>query len=365
MTDRTHSAAPGPVRPGTPDPGTTRAPGPGATSAEAPSGRASGGTGRRLGALGMVLSGGLSVQFGAAVAVLLFPRAGTAGAVTLRLVIAAGLLLVVCRPRLSGYRRGDWALVAAFGAALAGMNSLIYLAIDRIPLGPAVTLEVLGPLTLSVLTTRRAVSWLWAALALAGVVLLSGGGFDRLDPPGAAFALGAGTMWAAYIVCSARVGRRFPRADGLALAMVVAALVTAPVGVVTAGVDLVDPLTLGLGAAVAVLSSALPYTLELLALRELPTGTFAVLMSLGPVMAALAGYLVLDQTLAAVELVAIVLVVVASAGAVRTGPASVTGPGRTRRRGRRRPPGRGAPPWRPPRRRWPARRGRTAASPPR
>jgi len=321
MTDGTYPTAPGPVRPGTPHPG-VRVPGTRAARGRASGGRpAGGGAGRRLGALGMVLSGGLSVQFGAAVAVLLFPRAGTVGAVTLRLLIAAGLLLVVCRPRLTGHRRGDWALVAAFGGALAGMNTLIYLAIERIPLGPAVTLEVLGPLALSVLATRRAVSWLWAALALAGVVLLSGGGFDRLDPSGAAFALGSGAMWAAYIVCSARVGRRFPRADGLALAMAVAAVVTAPVGVAVAGADLVDPVTVGLGAAVAVLSSALPYTLELLALRELPTGTFAVLMSLGPVMAALAGYLVLDQALTLAELVAIVLVVAASAGAVRTGAA--------------------------------------------
>src|SRR5690606_25162815 len=123
-------------------------------------------------------------------------------------------------------------------------------------------------LVLSVVAARRAASWLWAVLALAGVFLLSGGGFDRLDPVGVVFALASGAMWALYIVCSARVGRRFPRADGLALAMTVAALATAPVGVVTAGADLLDPVTLGLGAGVALLSSVLPYTLELLALRR-------------------------------------------------------------------------------------------------
>lgn len=288
--------------------------------------------GRQVAALGMVLGGGVSVQFGAAVAVLLFPRAGIAGTVTLRLVVAAGLLLAACRPRLAGHPRRDLGLVVAFGAALAGMNTLIYLAIDRIPLGPAVTLEVLGPLALSVVAARRAASWLWAVLALVGVVLLSGGGFDRLDPVGAGFALASGVMWALYIVCSARVGRRFPRADGLALAMTVAAAAITPVGVVSAGADLLDPVTLGLGAAVALLSSVLPYTLELLALRRMPTGTFAVLMSLGPALATLAGYLVLGQTLTATELVAIGLVVVACAGAVRTGGGSSAAPRPRRRR---------------------------------
>ncbi|HKN98005.1 MAG TPA: EamA family transporter, partial [Pseudonocardiaceae bacterium] len=123
-------------------------------------------------AVGFVLGGALSVQFGAAVAALLFPRAGVAGMVTLRLTIAAAVMLLVCRPRLRGHRRADWLLVAGFAVALAGMNTLIYHAIQRIPLGPAVTLEVLGPLTLSVVATRRAASWLWAGLALAGVFLL-------------------------------------------------------------------------------------------------------------------------------------------------------------------------------------------------
>ncbi|MER7457825.1 EamA family transporter [Micromonospora sp. NPDC126480] len=281
----------------------------------------------RLGPVGLVLGGALSVQFGSAVAALLFPRSGVAGAVTLRLTVAAVLLLAVCRPRLRGYGRRDWAAAGAFGVALAGMNSLFYQAIERIPLGPAVTLEVLGPLALSVLAARRAASWCWAGLALAGVALLGQGGFDRLDPAGAALALGAGAMWAAYIVTSARVGRSFPGADGLALALAVAALLTLPAGLARGGAALLDPAVLALGGAVAVLSSVVPYTMELLALRRLPTGTFAVLMSLGPAIAALAGWLVLRQALTAVEVLATGLVIAASIGAVRVTAAAAPPPG--------------------------------------
>ncbi|QIP75041.1 EamA family transporter [Streptomyces sp. VN1] len=278
------------------------------------------GGGRRgsLGPVGLVLAGGLSVQFGAALAVTLMPRAGALGVVTLRLAVAAVVMLLVCRPRLRGHSRADWGTVVVFGAAMAGMNGLFYQAVDRIPLGPAVTLEVIGPLALSVLASRRAVNLVWAGLALAGVFLLGGGGFDGLDPAGAAFALAAGAMWAAYIVFSARTGRRFPQADGLALAMGVGALLFLPLGIVESGAELIDPVTLGLGAGVALLSSVLPYTLELLALRRLPAPTFAVLMSLEPAIAAGAGFLVLDQALSAAQSAAIALVVAASIGAVRT-----------------------------------------------
>ncbi|MFE6038066.1 DMT family transporter [Streptomyces sp. NPDC056452] len=265
----------------------------------------------------LVVAGGLSVQFGAAVAVLLMPKAGALGVVTLRLAAAALVLLVVCRPKLRGHSRADWGTVVAFGIAMGGMNTLFYQAADRIPLGAAVTLEVLGPLVLSVVASRRLVNFVWAGLALGGVVLLSGGGFDRLDPVGAAFALGAGAMWAAYIVFSARTGRRFPQADGLALAMVVAAVLTLPLGIMEAGSKLLVPSTLALGAAVAVLSSVLPYTLELMALRRLPAPTFAILMSLEPAIAATAGFLILDQALSATDALAIALVIGASMGAVR------------------------------------------------
>ncbi|MFD9717332.1 DMT family transporter [Streptomyces sp. NPDC059076] len=275
-------------------------------------------SGGSLGPVGLVVGGALSVQFGAAVAVLLMPEAGAFGVVTLRLVLAALVLLIICRPRLRGHSRADWGTVVAFGSAMAGMNILFYQSIDRIPLGAAVTLEVLGPLALSVIVSRRAINFVWAGLALVGVVLLSGGGFDRLDPVGALLAIAAGGMWAAYIVFSARTGRRFPQADGLALALAFGALLSLPFGLVEAGSKLIEPSILLMGLGVALLSSVLPYTLELLALRRLPASTFAVMMSLEPAVAATAGFLVLNQALAVTEALAISLVIVASMGAVRT-----------------------------------------------
>jgi inner membrane transporter RhtA len=286
----------------------------GAEAAAAPRG----GLRARLGPVGLVLAGGISVQFGGAVAVSVMPRVGALGIVTLRLAFAALVLLAVCRPKLRGHSRADWGTVVAFGVVMAGMNGLFYQSVARIPMGPAVTLEVLGPLALSVIASRRAVNLIWAGLALCGVFLLGGGGFSGLDPAGVAYALGAGAMWAAYIVFSARTGRRFPQADGLALAMVVAAVVFLPLGIVESGTKLVEPGTLALGAVVALMSSVLPYTLELLALRRLPAHTFAILMSLEPAIASVAGFLVLSQALSIAEALAISLVIAASMGAVRT-----------------------------------------------
>ncbi|MER5951488.1 EamA family transporter [Streptomyces sp. NPDC001904] len=273
-----------------------------------------------LGPVGLVLAGCVSVQFGGAVAVSLMPRAGAVGVVTLRLVVAAVILLVVCRPRLRGHSRADWGTVIAFGIAMGGMNLLFYQAAARIPLGLAVTFEVLGPLALSVIASRRAINLLWAGCALVGVFLLggAGNGLGGLDPVGVAFAVAAGGAWATYIVFSARTGRRFPQADGLALAMAVAAVLCLPLGLVAAGPKLFDPTTIALGSAVAVMSSVLPYTLELIALRRLPASTFAVMMSLEPAIAALAGFLVLSQALSWVEAAAIAFVIAASMGAVRT-----------------------------------------------
>ncbi|MFE2876619.1 DMT family transporter [Streptomyces roseus] len=276
----------------------------------------------RFGPVALVIAAGVSVQFGAALAVMIMPRTGAAGAVTLRLAAAALVLLLLCRPKVRGYARADWGTILAFGVAMAGMNGLFYQAVDRIPLGPAVTLEVLGPLVLSVIVSRRLVSLLWAGLAFGGVALLAGhgggAGFGGLDLLGAAFALGAGAMWAVYIVFSARTGRRFPQADGLALAMAVAAVLSLPLGVIEAGPALLVPSTLALGVGVAVLSSVLPYTLELLALRRLPAPTFAILMSLEPAIAATAGFLLLNQAMSAIDALAIALVIAASMGAVRS-----------------------------------------------
>ncbi|MCM1973300.1 DMT family transporter [Streptomyces sp. G1] len=309
---------PAPSSPTSTAPSTATPTRPAQTTAAAP---ADGSFRARFGPVALVVTAGVSVQFGAALAVMLMPRAGAAGVVTLRLAAAALVLLLVCRPKVRGYSRSDWSTVVWFGVAMAGMNGFIYQAIDRIPLGPAVTLEVLGPLVLSVVVSRRLLNLLWAGLALAGVVLLSthgGGGLGGLDPLGVAFALAAGGMWAAYIVFSARTGRRFPQADGLALAMAVAAVLSLPLGVFEAGSALLHPSTLLLGLGVALLSSVLPYTLELLALRRLPAPTFAILMSLEPAIAATAGFMILNQALSALDAAAIALVIVASMGAVRS-----------------------------------------------
>ena len=266
----------------------------------------------------LVVVGLACQEVGAALAVLLFPEVGPLGMVMLRLVFSAILLLLIARPGLRGHSRDGWLAVLSFGVVLALMNGLFYLALARLPLGVTVTIEVLGPLVLSIVASRRLSAWLWALLAFAGVVALAGGGWDHLDPLGVLFALGAAASWAFYILASARVGREFPGLDGLALAMTAGALIALPFGVLSAGAALLRPDLLALGAAVAVLSSTIPYALELIALRRLPAAVFAILMALSPATAALAGWLLLGQQLAWLELVGIALVITASIGAVRS-----------------------------------------------
>jgi inner membrane transporter RhtA len=270
-----------------------------------------------FGAAGLVVAGLICQEAGAGLAVLLFPEVGAVGMVMLRLVFSAAILLAVFRPSVRGRSRADWLTVIGFGLALAIMNTLFYLALTRLHLGATVTLEYLGPLVLSVVVSRRASAWLWPVLALAGVVLLGRGGFDGLDPVGVLLALGAGVMWVAYILLSARAGARFARLEGLALAMAFGGVLMLPFGIVTAGAGLLNPLTLVLGLAVAVLSSTIPYGLELFALRRLPAATFSILLSLAPALAAVAGVVILQQPLTILDAVAIGLVVVASMGAVR------------------------------------------------
>jgi inner membrane transporter RhtA len=273
-----------------------------------------------VGATALVVIGLLCQEIGASIAVILFPTAGPLGMVTLRLAFSAIVLLAIARPRVAGRSRSVWATVVGFGLVLALMNGLFYLSLERIPLGAAVTIEVLGPLALSVVASRRASAWLWAALAAVGVLLLGQGSFGHLDPLGVVLAAGAGASWVGYILLSARTGRNMPGLDGLALAMAVGTLAILPFGIATTGAVLVRPDVLLLGAAVAVLSSTIPYALELTALRRLPAATFAVLMSLAPAIATIAGLLLLGQTFTWVGAVAVGLVVAASIGAVRTTP---------------------------------------------
>jgi inner membrane transporter RhtA len=276
-------------------------------------------------AVAFVLVGLACQEVGASLAVLLFPEMGPLGMVMLRLVFAAVVLLLISRPSLRGHSRAAWTAVVQFGVVLAMMNGLFYLALERLPLGVTVTIEVLGPLVLSIVAARRASAWVWALLAFAGVVALGGGGWDRLDLLGVLFALGAAVAWAFYILASARVGREFARFDGLALAMAVGAVLSLPFGITDAGAALLRPDLLALGFAVAMLSSTIPYAFELVALRRLAASVFAILMSLGPATASIAGFLLLGQHLNALELAGIALVIAASIGAVLMGTRRVRG----------------------------------------
>ncbi|MGC0418903.1 EamA family transporter [Embleya sp. AB8] len=262
----------------------------------------------------LVLGSACSIQFGAAFAARLFPYVGPAGAVTLRLVIAAAILLAFSRPRLRGRTRADWLVVVGLGVMFAGMNMFFYSAIDRLPLGPAVTLEFLGPLGLAVVLSRRLRDMVWIVLAAGGVLLLGRGGFSGLDGVGVAFVLAAAACWAGYIVVASKISKRFDGIEGLALGFAVAAVLVTPFGVATAGTALVEPKVLGLGLCVALLSSALPYSFEMLAMKHLPPATFGLLASLEPAVAAIAGFLVLDQSLVPIQIAGIALVVIASAG---------------------------------------------------
>lgn len=257
----------------------------------------------------------VSVQFGSALARTHFDEVGATGAAALRLGLGALLLLAVFRPRVRRWSGRTWLGVVVLGLALAGMNSLIYLAIDRVPLGVAVTLEFLGPLAVALVQTRRLVDAAWALLAFAGVLVLGLDPSGALPVEGVLLALGAGAFWALYIVANAALGRSEAPLQGLSASMAVAALVVVPFGAADAVAAVrVDPGVLAVFAVVAVLTSALPYALENLALRRLATRVFGVLSSLGPAVAALAGLVVLGQALGARELVALALVSVASVG---------------------------------------------------
>jgi inner membrane transporter RhtA len=274
-----------------------------------------------LGPALLVVVAAISQEVGAAFAVGLFAALGAAGAVFARLLVAGVILCVAVRPRLRGLSARAWVSAGALAAALVAMNLCFYISLTRIPLGVAVTVEALGPLALSVVVSRHKTAWLWALLAVIGVALLSISGVrvGRLDPVGLGFAAAAGASWAGYILATARAGSDFPKLDGLALATAIGALVMAPIAVLA-----VDPggalrwQVLGLGALVGVMSSVIPYSLELISLRRLPPETFAILTCLSPVVAAIAGWLMLGQHLAVTGYVAIVLVTVASIGAVRS-----------------------------------------------
>ena len=267
-------------------------------------------------ALALVVVGIVSVQAGASVAKGLFDEISPSGMVWLRLVTSTVVLLLVARPRLRGRNRSDWLTVVGFGICLGTMNWAIYHSFARIPIGIAVTIEFLGPLTLAVVGSHRPRDLVWAGLAGLGVVLLGAerGSWDWL---GAALAVLAGTAWAGYIVLSARTGRHWEGLDGLAVASLVATILLTPaLGEIG---DRLDEAHIVLtGAAVGLLSSVIPYSAEITALRRIPTATMGVLMSLEPAAAALTALLIIGEHLRSVQWLAIGCVVVASVGATRT-----------------------------------------------
>ncbi|NYE35066.1 inner membrane transporter RhtA [Nocardioides cavernae] len=273
-----------------------------------------------LGPVGLILVGVLSVQFGAAIAKSLFGEISPTAMVWLRLLTSAVVLVALARPRFTGRSRQDWLVVLGFGASLATMNWAIYQSFARLPLGIAVTIEFIGPLTLAVLGSRRARDVAWVLLAGVGVVLL---GFQRtgLDLVGVLYALLAGAAWAAYILLSASTGRRWAGFDGLAVASLVGAAAMTLPALLSAGGDLWDGRVLVIGALVGVLSSVIPYSCELVALRTLRPAVFGILMSLEPAAAALAAIVVLQEHLSVVQWAAIACVIAASIGATRSGAA--------------------------------------------
>jgi inner membrane transporter RhtA len=284
----------------------------------------------------LLIFGMITVQLGAALAKNLFGALGPAGVVFLRVGFAALTLLALWRPWRSlrrrdaaaitasspGARRSAVVAVILFGLVLGLMNFTFYSAIARIPLGVAVTVEFVGPLGVAVAGSRRALDVLWVVLAAGGIVLLAPLGVlgaTPLDPVGLLLALGAGVLWAMYILLSARVGRTFSGVTGLSIAMAIGAVVLLPIGVAQAGNALLNPSLLVLGAGVALLSSVIPYSLELAALRRMSTSAFGVFMSLEPALAALIGWLVLREALELRAILALALVTTAAIGATRWG----------------------------------------------
>ena len=267
---------------------------------------------------GLVVGAIASVQFGSALAATLFARIGPGGTVFLRIAFASLILVGIWRPSLRGRTRGEIGQVAIFGLVMAGMNLSFYESLHRIPLGIAVALEFVGPLSVALAGSRRRLDLLWVALAAAGILALTHAPSGRsLDGLGVALALLAGAFWGTYILLNPRLGRTFEGSSGLALAMCVGALALLPIGILDGGSHLVDGESLALGAAIGVLSGAIPYSFEVEALRRIAPPVFGVLMSLEPGMAALAGFLVLGQRLGLRVLIGIALVVAASVGASR------------------------------------------------
>jgi inner membrane transporter RhtA len=267
--------------------------------------------------IGLVLLSIISVQFGSALAKSLFAELGPWGVVFLRVAFSTLILFALWRPKWHSQIRQNLGAIVAFGTVLTLMNACFYGSIERIPLGIAIALEFTGPLGLSVLKSQRWLDGLWAALAAVGIVLITPLSGFEIDSLGIVLALAAGVFWALYILLAADMGQKLSGVEGLTWALAVSTLLLLPMGVITAGSALLDPRLLAMGAGVAMLSTTLPYSFEMVALRSLPVKVFGIMLSLEPMMGVLAGFLVLGEKLSARSLSACVIVSIAAAGAAK------------------------------------------------
>jgi inner membrane transporter RhtA len=260
----------------------------------------------------------ISVQCGAAIAKTLFPALGAAGTASIRIGVSALILLLAYRPNLKQITPQQWKIVIPYGLSLGAMNLVFYFAIERIPIGLAVTLEFIGPLLVAIIGSRRIVDYLWVLLAAAGIVLIAPWTNSRIDTLGVLFALLAGALWAAYIVLGGKISKIMNSGQAVSTGMLFAALLILPFGFYENGLINLTPKLFGMGVALALLSSAIPFTLEMKALGQLPPRTFSILMSLEPAAASICAFIFLQENLTLYEILAVVCVVVASAGSTLT-----------------------------------------------
>jgi len=260
----------------------------------------------------------ISVQAGAAIAKGLFPILGAATTASLRIGLSALILLLVNRPKFKSLTRVQWKAVIPYGLCLGAMNFIFYMAIKRIPLGLGVTLEFIGPLLVAILGSKRIADYLWVLLAGAGIALIAPWNTTGIDPLGVGLALLAGAFWAGYIIMGGKISRLMKGSDAVSIGMVFATVLILPFGMSSGGFSQLTPVLLFSGLALALLSSAIPFTLEMQALRQMPARTFSILMSMEPGIAALCGLVFLHEHLSFKEWLAVTLVIVASAGATLT-----------------------------------------------
>ena len=281
--------------------------------------------------IGLLLIAMASIQSGASLAKSMFPLVGAQGTTTLRLIFASLIMLVLLRPWRARFTSSTLKSVIIYGLALGGMNFLFYMSLRSVPLGIAVALEFTGPLAVALYASRRAMDFVWIGLAVIGLLLLIpiGQTGAAIDLVGAGYALGAGVCWALYILYGQKAGAEHG-IQTAALGVMVAALFVAPIGIVHAGSALLNPALLPVAIGVAILSTALPYSLEMVALTRLPARTFGTLMSIEPAFGALSGLLFLNEVLSMAQWLAIAAIITASMGAtlsMRKGKPA-TGPSR-------------------------------------